>query len=66
MSSDLFGAHEWWHGLGTAERCHILVESGMPELQCLGLHLSGFELAELPSIVRGVVEAAWMRASQNF
>ena len=36
--------------------------SGMPELQCLGLYLSRFELAELPADVSGIVEAAWMSA----
>lgn len=61
MTSNQFALNEWWHGLGPAERCGILVESGIPELVCFGLHLSRFELAELPAMARDIAKGAWMR-----
>jgi hypothetical protein len=61
VSSKRPDVHRWWHSLNMAERCRILVDSGIPELECLGLHLSGRELTELPLLASRVVEASWAR-----
>ena len=51
-----------WSSLRTAERCQILVDTGIPELECFGLQVSVCELQDLPLLASSVVEAVWEAA----
>jgi len=59
VESYSFGAIVWWQRRKRADRCRVFVDSGMPEFQVLGFHLSGHDLHELPASARSIVESAW-------